>query len=244
MEENKNTYGADVKMKSPMLERLENFWYYHKWHTIVAVFLVVAIVIMSLQFCQKKSFDAHIVYAGNYEIVRVSGDGDSPYSNMLSELKLVVPDLDGDGTVNIDFRNLFIVNDEEAEKIISENDGYEINYNLVKEDSDTFYQLMLMSDYYVCFLSERLYNEYSERYSGIFTPLAPYTAEGKTYEYAGEGGIYLRSLDGFGTLPEFSKLPDDTVVCLRSLSDMSKSRYEKTFKASENIIKNILSFEK
>lgn len=244
MEENKNTYGADVKMKSPMLEKLENFWYYHKWHTIVAVFLVVAIVVMSLQFCQKTSFDAHIIYAGNHEIVRVSGDGDSPYSNMMSELKLVVPDGDGDGTVNIDFRNLFVVNDEEAEELIAGKDGYEINHALVKEDTDTFYQLMLMSDYYVCFLSERIYNEYSERYDGIFTPLAPYAADGRSYEYAGDCGIYLRSISDFGSLPEFSNLPNDTVVCLRSLSQMSKSRYQKTFEESEVIIKNILSFEK
>ena len=153
-------------------------------------------------------------------------------------------DANGDGTVNIDFRNLFVVNDEEAEELISGKDGYEINYNLVKEDTDTFYQHMLMSDYYVCFLSERLYLEYSEKYDDIFAPLAPYTAEGKTYEYAGEGGIYLRSLDGFGTLPEFSKLPDDTVVCLRALSDISKSRYTDAFKASEVIIRNILAFEK
>ena len=242
--ENQEKYSGEVKMKSPLLERIENFWYYHKWHTIVAAFLVVAILIMTLQFCQKTSFDAHIVYAGHYEIERMSGDGDSPYSNILSELKLVTPDIDGDGTINIDFRNLFVINDAEAEALIQGKDGYEINYNLVKEDSNTFYQLMLMSDYYVCFLSERLFLEYSEKYDGIFAPIAPYTAEGKEYEYVGESGIYLRSLDGFGTLPEFSKLPDDTVICLRALSDMSKSRYKDTFKASEQIVKNILSYTK
>ncbi|MBQ7356998.1 MAG: hypothetical protein IJW66_06335 [Clostridia bacterium] len=245
MEENKGVYEQDVKMKSPMLERLENFWYYHKWHTIIAVFLVVAIVVMSLQFCQKTSFDAHIIYAGNYEISRVADNGDtSPYNNMLSELKLVVGDVDGDGEVNIDLRNLFVVNDEEADELVGDKDGYEINMALVKEDAESLYQFMLMSDYYVCFLSERLYLEYSEKYDGIFTPLAPYTADGVSYEYAGDSGIYLRSLTDFSTLPEFSKLPSDTVVCLRSLSEMSKSRYQKTFEESEVIIKNILSFEK
>ena len=242
--ENQEKYSGDVKMKSPLIEKIENFWYYHKWHTIVAAFLVVAVLIMSLQFCQKTSFDAHIVYAGHYEIERMSGDGDSPYSNILSELKLVTPDIDGDGAVNIDFRNLFVINDAEAEALIQGKDGYEINYNLVKEDSNTFYQLMLMSDYYVCFLSERLFLEYSEKYDGIFAPIAPYTAEGKEYEYASDSGIYLKSVDGFASLPEFSNLPDDTVVCLRALSDMSKSRYKDTFKASEQIVKNILAFEK
>lgn len=245
MDEKNSTYEGEVKMKSPLLEKLENFWYYHKWHTIISVFLIIAIVVMSLQFCQKTSFDAHIIYAGNYEIKRVADDGDtSPYVNIMSELKLVVPDLDGDGEVNIDLRNLFVVNDEEAGELIAGKDGYEVNSALVKEDTESLYQFMLMSDYYVCFLSERLYLEYTEKYDGIFTSLAPYTADGKQYEYAGDSGIYLRSLEDFSTLPEFSNLPNDTVVCLRALSDMSKSRYEKTFKASEDIIKNILSYSK
>ena len=243
--ENQEKYEGEVKISSPIIEKLQNFWYYHKWHTIIAVFLVVAIVIMSLQMCQKTSFDAHIIYAGNYEIKRTANDGDTaPYNKMLSELKLVVPDKDDDGEVNIDMRNLFVVNDEEANKLIGDNEGLEINLALVREDTETLYQLMLMSDYYVCFLSERLYLEYTEKYDGIFAPLSPYAKDGKEYEYAGEGGIYLRSLDGFGDLPEFSKLPDDTVICLRALSDMSKSRYKDTFKESEQIVKNILAFEK
>ena len=245
MENNNNAYGADVKIKSPLLEKLENFWYYHKWHTIVVIFLVISITVMSLQFCQKTSFDAHIIYAGNYEISRSSSSGDSsPYSNIMSELKFVVPDVDGDGTVNIDFRNLFVINDDEANELIGGQDNYEINYTLVKEDTETFYQLLLMSDYYVCFLSERLYLECSERYDGIFEPLAAYEADGRTYEYAGDGAIYLRSVGDFATLPEFSNLPSDTVICLRSLSEMSSKRYKETFERSEDIIRNILTFEK
>lgn len=244
MEEKKDTYEGEVKMKSPLLERLENFWYYHKWHSIVALFLVVVIVVLSVQTCQRKSFDAHILYAGTFEVERTSDVGDSSqHTRMISELKLAVSDVDDDGEVNIDFRNLFVVNDREADELIDGREGYEINFALVKEDAEALRQLLIMSDYYVCFLSERIYLEYSEEFDGLFAPIKNYTKDGVEYSFAGDYAIYLNSLD-FGTLPEFSNMPDDTVICLRSLSEMSKSRYEKTFKESENIIRNILAFEK
>jgi hypothetical protein len=238
-------YEGEVKLKSPALEKLENFWYHYKWYVIVGVFLVFCGVVLTLQMCQRTSFDAHIIYAGNYEIKRVGESGDTaPYNKTLGELKLVVPDFDGDGTVNLDLRNLFVVNDEEAEELVSGLDGYEINAQLVKEDTDTLYQLMLMSDYYVCFLSERLFLEYSERYDGIFEPISKYTDPEREYSYASECGIYLSSVGDFATLSEISKLPSDTVVCIRSLSEMSESRYSDTFEDAEVIIKNILCYEK
>ena len=236
-------YEGEVQIKSPIISKLENFWYHYKWYTIVAVFVIFCAVVLSVQMCQKTSFDAHIIYAGNYEIKRVADDGDTaPYNKMLGELKLVVPDNDDDGVVNIDLRDLFVINDAEAEELIGADDSLEINEQLVKEDTDTLYQLMLMSDYYVCFLSERLFLEYSEKYDGLFEPIAKYADADKSYEYASECGIYLHSIDGFSTLAEMSNLPSDTVVCLRALSEMSELRYEDTFKEAETIIKNILSY--
>ena len=238
-------YEGEVKIKTPLLSWLENFWYHYKWYTIVGAFLVFAFVVLSLQMCSKTSFDAHIIYAGNHEIKRVSDDGDtSPYNKMLGELKLAVGDTDGDGTVNIDLRDLFVVNDAEAEELVGSLDGYEINENLVKEDSETLYQLMLMSDYYVCFLSERLYTEYSAQYSGLFEPIAKYAAEDGEYVYLDECAIYLNSVGDFATMPEISRLPSDTVICLRSLSEMSEMRYKDTFKEAEDIVRNILAFER
>jgi hypothetical protein len=245
MEERNGTFDGDVKMKSPFLEKLGNFWYYHKWHTLIGVFVVAVLVILTVQMCQRTTFDAHIVYAGNYEIDRVGTPGNtSAYDNMLSELKLVVKDADGDGEVHLDFKNLFVVNDKEADELTGNKDGYEINHALVREDAESLYQYMIMSEYYLCFLSERLFLEYSESQSGLFTPIAPYASADREYEYAGECGIYLRSVGDFATLPQFSNLPDDTVICLRSLSEVSKRRHEKDFKTAEDILRRILSYQK
>ena len=33
MEDKREEYGSDMEIKSPIIERLSNFWYYYKWHT-------------------------------------------------------------------------------------------------------------------------------------------------------------------------------------------------------------------
>ena len=55
----KNIEGVgEVATPSTFKEKLQNFIYHYKWHTVVALFLVVTIIICSLQFCTKEEYDA------------------------------------------------------------------------------------------------------------------------------------------------------------------------------------------
>ena len=42
MDERNEKNDGEIKINSPPLEKLENFWYHYKWHSIVALFLVIA----------------------------------------------------------------------------------------------------------------------------------------------------------------------------------------------------------
>ena len=81
----------------------------------------------------------------------------------------------------------------------------------------------------------------------MFAPLEEYAVDGVEYEYASERGIYLRSLP-FGDLPYISDLPDDTVVALRRLSELSShfgsAENQELFRRGEDIITKILSYGK
>ena len=247
MEENKEKYEGDIKVKTPFLKKLENFWYHYKWHSIVSAVVVIAIVICSLQMCTKTTYDIHILYAGYYEIEMSGSGGDvSAHSKMTGELRRVTEDFDKDGNVNVNLLNLFVIDKNERDMLLSENSDFEINEMLVKEDTDTLRSNLLFGEYYICLLSERLFLEYEKMYDGeLFAPISDYTAEGIEYEYASENGIYLRSLD-FCTLPEMSKLPDDTVIAIRALSEVStawgKKNNEESFAKAEAVLRNILFY--
>ncbi len=246
--EEKKIDGGEITARSGFVSWLDNFWYHYKWHTIAALFVLITGVVITLQMCTRTSYDIHIVYAGNHEIRR-TGTGASPYSEAVASLNRLSGDYDGDGEVNVDFINLFVVNEEERDALIGSAPGLKINETLVKEDTDTLENNMIVGDYYIFFLSRRLYLEYSAELDGaLLASLEPYTKEGADYEFVSEDktGIYLRSLN-ISRLPTLSELPEDTVICMRKLSPVAsvfgKKQNEKNFKNSEEVMKNILAFD-
>jgi hypothetical protein len=244
---NEKTEGGEIRIKLPVSEKLENFWYHYKWHTIVALFAVFVLIVLTLQTCKKTETDCYILYAGTHDIRRVAENGNiSEYENAISSFKRVCSDYTDDGVVSISLLDLFVVNDEEAKKLLAENEGMEINSALVKEDTDKLHQKLLYREYYLCFLSERIFKEYEARYEGaMFASIEQYTDSEREYEYASENGIYPRSLP-FGSLPEISELPSDTVVCIRQLSEVSTKfgtvDNEEHFKRGEDILRKVLSY--
>lgn len=207
-------------------ERLENFWYHYKWHTIVSVVVVVLFTMLVLQTCSRAGYDVHVLYAGSHRFARTSPDGDLPaYNSMLKTLGKFTKDYDGDGTKSVDMRDLYVMTSEEIAALLAENPDADINQSLIIEDSDTLASSLIYSEYFLVFISDDLFHGYETKYEGaLFEPIAQYTdsESGIDYEYASERGIYLRSLP-FYEEPEVCNLPDDTVVCVRKLSEVSSS---------------------
>ena len=236
--ENEKDYEAVMSPK----EKLENFWYHYKWHTIVgAVVIVIAVIVLS-QLLTKPKYDAHILYAGDTKISSTSVDGDLPhYQRLLSTLKKVVGDENGDGNIDISLQALYALTESQLAGISSDKTA---EISLALTDSETLESVLVVGEYYVCFLSEELFRQYDALYEGsIFAPLAKYaTSESIDYEYASDRGIYLRSLPYSQSL----ELPDDTVVCLRSLNGYAQSINGKSnrnaFATGERIIVNILNY--
>ena len=242
--EEKDMSTSDIGESTSFRQRLENFWYHYKIHTIALICVIFIFSIVMLQTCSKVSFDGYILYAGPHELKQNAGGS---YVTAVSSLKRVCGDYDNDGATNVALLNLFVINNEEADELLTKNPGMEINSSLVTEDSETLHQSLLYGDYYVCFLSERIFLEYEERYEGkLFVEVSEYLSDGVEYSLATKRGVYLSSLP-FYSLPEIENLPEDTVVCLRRLSEVSsvfgKSENAKNFSRGEQIFKNILSYK-
>ena len=62
MDEKQKT--GDISLRSPFLKKLDNFFYHYKWHSIVALFLVVVLTVTLVQACSKETFDVEVMYAG------------------------------------------------------------------------------------------------------------------------------------------------------------------------------------
>ena len=237
-------------VKPPFSKRLENFWYHYKIHTIAAIFIIVAVTICTLQFCSKPKFDAYVLYAGDERVSNVRMDGDlSEYEKFQNAMKRVTPDQNENGEVLVAIENLFVAN--EAELLLLEERGENVDNvaSLISEDSESLYFYMLSGDYYLLFLSERLFLEYDGEYGGgVFVDLSVYGGENLRYVGDGTRGIYLDSFEKFSELDGIASLdPADTVVCLRKINALSSKangkKNVKSFDTAEAILKKIIEYD-
>ena len=244
---NENVDTGTTGSPKTLLAMLDNFWYHYKWHTIVAIFLIFAITVCSLQMCSKVQYDVHVLYSGSHEIERTSANGDmAEYPTFISSFKRVVEDYDSDGNVSLSIKDLFMVSEEEIEQILKENENAEINRTLLSENKSILSETLIYSDYYVCLLSPCVYNEY-KTIDGIeiFSPLSQYVKDGVEVEYYTESAIYLSST-GFYSLPGISNLPSDTLICLRGVSafanHFNKKDATEARRRAIDVIENMINY--
>ena len=240
-----------IKVRGGFYDKLSNFWYHYKWQTIVLFFTIFVIIVCAAQCAGNTRYDIQVLYAGNHAFGRVSEDGGfSEYSTAVSSLAELAEDYDKNGEVNVSFLDLYLLTSEEIAEIESDPDASRLSYQLLQENSSMLKSNLDMSDYYVCFLSERLFIQYSEGDSnlGRFAKIAEYTAVGKEYDFVSEYGIRLSSLD-VKNMPGLSSLDaEDTVVCIRNVSAASsifgKETSTEQFQRGEELLRKILSYSK
>ena len=225
--------------------RLENFWYHYKWHTIAAIFALFVIIVCTVQCATNTKYDIQVLYAGDHVFSRTSSDGTRPeYADMSYTLGGFADDYDKNGETNVTFLDLCVVNNEEYESL--ENAP---PLTRVQEDTTTLKQTLDSSQYYICFLSERLFRQYSEgeNNEGRFAKIADYAADGHEYDYVSEYGIRLSSLD-IKDRPGFAGLDaENTIVCIRNVDVTSmifrKGESQKLFENSEDMLRALLANE-
>lgn len=230
MSENTNT---DYQMSAR--ERIENYWYHYKWHTLITLFFVVVFTICTVQMCQRDSYDVYVMYAGAGELRRTSEGGDIPaYQKALSSIARYADDYDENGSTSVSLAALFLPSDEDIAAIKAQ--GKEVNYGLIYENSGILSDNMLHSDYYLCFLSEEIFLQYCAKEVEVFDNIGAYTATDGEYEYANEYGIYLSSLDIYNR-DGIKDLPENTVVCIRKLGAVTTRFDSASKRAHENAVK-------
>ena len=239
MEENLN----ETQKEEGRSERrvwLENFWYHYKWHTIVAVFVLFVTIVCTLQMCKKEDRDLYVLYAGGKPISKQVENGSfCEFDVITSSIKEITKDYDENGQISPVFYNVYLLSEEEKKAL-----GDDVNESLLYQNNQEFRDLMLSSSFYICFLSEELYLEYSKT-EGVFCPISQYTG-GLDVEYLDECAVYLHSDNLlFNTLPGICDLPEDTVICLRAktaFSNTSGKEAKKQFSQSEESLREIFNY--
>ncbi len=204
-------HGVAPVMPQTTEEKLKNFWYHYKWHSIFAAFFLVVFIIVTVQMCQKESYDLYVMYAGPRPYL-------SQQVNLAAvEMEKLCPDFDGDGKANVSYSTLYIV---ESEDVKNENDPGALMMQS-KMNYDQFQSEVMAGAYKLCLLDYTLYTELAE--AGALSDLSLVTTGIPEEKLLGESktGVYLSDLAIYQNAA-FSSLPADTVVCLRRASAVTK----------------------
>lgn len=246
MKDNNEKYG-DVKMSSPLLGWLENFWYHYKWHTLAALFAVVVLTVCLVQCSKQKKYDMYVMYAGGEAFSRQSEGGDIPeYNQFVSALEKFAADYDGNGKTLLSLSDLYIPSDAELEE--QKAAGNNIDYSSMREDIKTLNDRMSYSEYYVFLVSKHVYDEYHVKSdTELFAPIKKYCPADNDFVFEGDNAVYLSSTDLYGLAP-FSSLPEDTLICIRINSEVSSAfgrrKNAELYRRAEEYITALLAYKK
>ena len=238
---NKNIEGVgEVQVPSTPKKKIQNFWYHYKWHLIAAVFLLVTVIICTLQLCTRTEYDAYILYAGNKNIGRTAEDGDvAEIVTVISSLKRITDDFDENGEISVSFSNYYYLSREEI------NNSDNVNDALLASDQKALSSTLEHSEYYLCFISPEVYEQY-HKVGGdeLFISLGEYKTAHPEIEYYADNAIRLSST-GASALPGLSALPEDTLICIRypSFLAVKSDKHLAHFDNAKKMLENILDFK-
>lgn len=248
--EEKDKIQGDVKMKSPFLTKLDNFFYHYKWHSVIALFLVIVFLICSLQMCSQKEYDLEIMYAGPKNLSDKQMVID--IQNAFAEIS---DDQTGDGVKTVNVVSYW-VDDSLWDKKDEDSDadlGYLMNNSY--ENEKAYIDEIAAGNVVICLVSPYLFHMVDDeagfmRVTDIFPALSEYEEEVCVYDEDGKinrFGVYL-SKTAFGEKAGLSSLPGDTVLCVRKKAALSfwynRDKADARHAYSVGVFKNALALGK
>ena len=233
MKEKYERESYDTTVTGGFSKKAENFWYHYKWHTIAAIFIVIVVTVCTMQMCSRTDYDVHVLYAGGKSFGKTADSNE--YATINDALRIVSEDFDENGENSPLFQSFLFPTDKEDIAKYADL-GMEA---LIENDKKSFVTAMTGSkEYYLCFLSPEIFAMYDIMLKSGDTPLIALNEYAHADQLTESGrGIKLAETD-FYKLPGISNLPDDTIICIRTLSPTlgDRENYEKSLVLLKNIM--------
>ena len=212
----------------------DNFWYHHKWKTLICLFLAVVVLVCTVQMLQKESSgDIMVLMAGPYNIA----NDQTAYNDLRACLARYLPrDYDENGKKQVDLDPHAIYSAEQIEALKQTKDEYgnpvQINTAANSQNYEHYNRRMMLGESSVVFLDPWLYEQLAANKKGeylmdIVQTFGKEPVGAKTFEKDGVMHVYGVRL-GDTALYRNNKaisnvLPADTMVCLLAPYLMSSS---------------------
>ena len=232
----------EMRFRSPFLKKLDNFFYHYKWHSIVAFFLVIVLIVCSLQFCVKEPYDIEIMYAGPASL-----NEKQTVLDIQNAFATFAPDKNEDGERVARLVAYWV---DEKYFDTTQTSGANVAYlaNNAYNNQEAYLDEITAGNLSICLLSPYLF--YMVHKEGGFMNISELLPElSEDVYHTGESGAVNHyavklSKTSLGQLAGLSALPEDTILCIRKASYhlLNASHLEEQHAASLETLLNALRF--
>lgn len=238
--------GEELHMRSPFLKKLDNFFYHYKWHSIVALFLAIIMIVTLVQGCSKETFDVEVMYAGPKNL-----NDRQTVIDIQNAFATVATDENGDGKVVVRLVSYW-VDETYYGGEGTDMGGADIAYfaNNALNNEEAYHDEIQAGNLSICLVSPHLF--YQVHKEGGFMRIDEiFPSLDESVYHVGEGGsvnhyaVRLSETE-FGSLPGLSALPEDTILCLRKPAYhlLNASRLKKQHESSKAVFLAALGYTK
>lgn len=235
---------ADIVIENKFFKWVENFWFYHKWHVLIAVAAILLLFIVIDQVIVRESDDIVIMTAGPYK----------PTANQVIDMgaafEQILPyDFNGDGEKIVSTTHTEVYS---KDQLIKYQDDYKaehgelplINSGLNSENHKSFSNLIVAGEYSICIIDEWLYEEVKD--AGGFRLLSDLFPEGTPNGAVDDFAVRFCETDFAKSFSCFDSLPESTLICLRTPSVMEswfRKDSDEKYAQAEEMFLAILNFK-
>lgn len=236
--------GRDIKLSGRFIKWLDNFWYHHKWGTIIVSFFVIVFLVCILQTCNREKVDITVVYAGGALVSEDKMDKSNKAANVELALESVMPeDFDGDGNKNISLIKYEIYSEEQIKEMEKDKpnggQGEFVDHSYNSSNYKDFYNYVQTGDCSVYFLDPWIFENLKEnnRLMEISEVLG--------YEFAASEdnfGVKIGDLAIYKKYSTIRALPKNTVVCILRPAVAGNSSDSEHYANEKDMFRAILEF--
>ena len=240
--------GADLSLSesSPLIEKLDNFWYYNKWKVIIIAFFAIVIIVGVVQMVGKTDADASIVIAVPETVTPLQGQ------EIGTALMPFMPsDGNGDGKREIEVLAYAIYSEDEMDaanhtETETEKDGGwhyvpTVNQSYNVEQYEQYTSYLQTGEATILFVSEYLYEKL--RGADRILPLGEIFGENLPAGALPDGyGVRLSDIAVYSYVEALGVIPEDTVVCILRPYVFGKSSKAESYSFAKELFANIVNF--
>ena len=200
----------------------ENFWYHHKWKTIIITFVAVLLIVCFAQMETQDKADVYFMYAGPGFLTA------NEARRMQDAVKQIMPDYNEDGEKGVFLADFNYLNAEQIaeKKAQALEEGVDLTFdNYGNANVYEQYEMEVIAGESVIYILDPALYETVKKAGGLM-PLAEVLGE-LPAEAVDETGIRLADLKFARFFTAMNVFPEDSVLCIRRVSTMSVFKGQK-----------------